>query len=112
MKNGVIMTPPTEAGILEGITRDVVLRLCRREGLACLEKNLVRFDLYSADECFMTGTAAEVIGVTSIDKRQIGDGTPGPVTRRLKAAFAQFVRSHESESSTGIGPGVGAMAGR
>jgi branched-chain amino acid aminotransferase len=111
VKNGVVMTPPTEAGILEGITRDVVMRLCRREGIECIEKNLVRFDLYSADECFMTGTAAEVIGVTSIDKRQVGDGTPGPVTRRLKAAFAEFVRTQDQPPPAAIETGAGALAG-
>jgi branched-chain amino acid aminotransferase len=111
VKNGVVMTPPTEAGILEGITRDVVMRLCRREGIECIEKNLVRFDLYSADECFMTGTAAEVIGVTSIDKRQVGDGTPGPVTRRLKAAFAEFVRTQDQPPPSAIETGAGALAG-
>ncbi len=111
VKNGTVMTPPTEAGILEGITRDVVLRICRREGIACLEKNLVRFDLYSAEECFMTGTAAEVIGVTSIDKRQIGDGTPGPVTRRLKKLFHSFARSVDRQAGGRSQAGAAALSG-
>ena len=110
VKSGVVMTPPTEAGILEGITRDVVLRLCRREGIPCLEKNLVRFDLYSAEECFMTGTAAEVIGVTSIDKRQIGDGTVGAMTKRLKDAFHRYVRNQEREDPVPIGAGASAAS--
>ena len=93
VRNGVVETPPTEAGILEGITRDAVLRLCRREGIECRERNLVRHDLYTADEVFLTGTAAEVIGVISVDKRVVGDGTPGPVTRRLKDAFHRLVRA-------------------
>ncbi len=112
VKNGVVMTPPTEAGILEGITRDVVMRLCKREGIPCVEKNLVRFDLYSADECFMTGTAAEVIGVTSVDKRQIGSGTPGPITRRLKKIFHAYVRGQEHEDPVPFGTGAGALAER
>lgn len=93
VKNGLVITPPTEAGILEGITRDVVLRrLCAEIGVECVERNLVRHDLYTCDECFLTGTAAEVIGVTRIDGRVIGDGTPGPTARRLKEAFHAYVR--------------------
>ena len=92
VKRGRVLTPPTEAGILEGVTRDVVMRLCRRDGIDCAEQNLVRHDLYTADEVFLTGTAAEVIGVTSVDKRTIGDGTPGPTTRRLKDAFHRHAR--------------------
>lgn len=107
--NGIVMTPPTEAGILEGITRDVVMRLCRREGIPCIEKNLVRFDLYSADECFMTGTAAEVIGVTSIDRRPIGNGAVGPLTRRLKDLFHRHVRNQEQEPLP-LGTGAEALA--
>ena len=93
VRKGVVETPPTEAGILEGITRDAVIRLCRREGIECRERNLVRHDLYTADEVFLTGTAAEVIGVISVDKRPVGDGAPGPITRRLKDAFHQLVRA-------------------
>lgn len=92
VKNGTVLTPPTEAGILEGITRDVVMKLCEREGIACFEKNLVRHDLYTADECFLTGTAAEVIGVTRIDGRPIGDGSVGPTARRLKELFHRVAR--------------------
>ena len=92
VRNGVVLTPPTEAGILEGITREVVMRLCKAEGIDCRERNLVRHDLYTADEAFLTGTAAEVIGVVSIDKRTVGDGTPGPITRRLKDAFHRYAR--------------------
>ena len=92
VKDGQVLTPPTEAGILEGITRDVVLRLCRRDGIPCAERNMVRYDLYTADECFLTGTGAEVIAVTKIDGRTIGEGTPGPITQRLKAAFHRYVR--------------------
>lgn len=92
VKNGTVLTPPTEAGILEGITRDVVMKLCKREGIPCFEKNLVRHDLYTADECFLTGTAAEVIGVTQIDGRPIGDGSVGATAKRLKDLFHQVAR--------------------
>lgn len=112
VRGGVVMTPPTEAGILEGITRDVILRLCRREAIPCVEKNLVRFDLYSADECFMTGTAAEVIGVTSLDRRQIGDGTVGPVTRRLKELFHRYARGQDHEDAVALDADSEALASR
>ena len=110
VRDGVVITPPTEAGILDGITRSVILRLCRREGIPCEERNLVRFDLYSADECFMTGTAAEVIGVTSIDKRVIGGGGVGPVTRRLKDLFHRYARGQDQGLTERMGADTEAMA--
>ncbi len=87
VRDGVIYVPPAEAGALEGITRDVVIRLAREEKLQIVEKNLTRFDLYVCDEFFLTGTAAEVIGIVEIDGRTIGDGTPGPVTKLLRKKF-------------------------
>lgn len=93
VRNGEVATPGTADGILEGITRGVILHLCRREGIPCVEKTLQRHDLYVADECFVTGTAAEVMPVTSIDRRPVGDGTVGPVTRRLKELFHRHVNS-------------------
>jgi branched-chain amino acid aminotransferase len=87
VREGRVLTPPPEAGILDGITRRVVLDLCAQEGIGCHERNLVRHDLYTAQECFLTGTAAEVIGVVKIDGRPIGDGGVGEITRRLKRAF-------------------------
>lgn len=92
VKKDLVITPPTEAGILEGITRDVVIRLCAELGIKCVQRNLVRHDLYTCDECFLTGTAAEVIGVTKIDGRTIGEGAPGPIARRLKEAFHAYAR--------------------
>ena len=83
-----LLTPPTSSGILEGITRNVVMELARDElGLTVRECVLSRCDLYTADEVFLTGTAAEVIGVVDIDARRIGDGTPGPITRSLTKSF-------------------------
>jgi len=90
VRDGVIYTPPTEAGSLEGITRKVVIRLAREEELEVVEKNLTRFDLYICDEFFLTGTAAEVIGIVEIDGRVIGDGKPGPITRLLRKKFYKY----------------------
>jgi branched-chain amino acid aminotransferase len=90
VRNGVIITPPVESGSLEGITRDVVIRLAKEEKLQVVEKDLTRFDLYVCDEFFLTGTAAEVIGVIEIDGRVIGDGSPGPVTKLLRKKFYEY----------------------
>ncbi|MHC4475602.1 MAG: branched-chain-amino-acid transaminase [Planctomycetota bacterium] len=90
VRDGVIFTPPAEAGGLEGITRAVVIRLAKKHGLEVVEKNLTRFDLYICDEFFLTGTAAEVIGIVEIDGRIIGDGKPGPITRLLRKKFFKY----------------------
>ena len=90
VRDAVIYTPPSEAGSLEGITRGVVIKLAKEEGLEVVEKNLTRFDLYICDEFFLTGTAAEVIGIVEIDGRVIGDGKPGPVTRLLRKKFFEY----------------------
>ena len=95
VRNGVVYAPPVEAGSLEGITRAVVMRLARKEGLEVVEKNLTRYDLYVCDEFFLTGTAAEVIGVVQIDGRTIGDGSLGPVTRLLREKFYRYARGKE-----------------
>lgn len=92
VKQGVLKTPPTDAGILEGITRNAVIALAQQDGIDVQQVPMVRHDLYTADECFLTGTAAEVISVVSLDGRTIGDGTPGPVTKRLRALFQQLTR--------------------
>ncbi len=90
VRDAVIYTPPIEAGSLEGITRGVVIKLAKEEGLEVVEKNLTRFDLYICDEFFLTGTAAEVIGIVEIDGRVIGDGKPGSVTRLLRKKFFEY----------------------
>ncbi len=87
VKDGRLLTPPAHVGILEGITRAVVMELAREADIEALEKDMTRFDLYSADECFLTGTAAEVIPVVRIDRRDVGDGRPGPITLRLLEMF-------------------------
>ena len=90
IREGVIYTPPVQAGALEGITRDVVIRLAKEEKLDVIEKNLTRFDLYVCDEFFLTGTAAEVIGIVEIDGRIIGDGKPGSITKLLRKKFFKY----------------------
>src|SRR2546422_935167 len=82
-----LRTPPPYSGILRGVTRDAVLELAREAGYATEELPQNRYDLYTADEVFLTGTAAEVVGVTRLDGRTIGAGIPGPVTRDLAARF-------------------------
>ena len=96
VKNGVICTPPVEAGALEGITRGIVIELAKEEKIEVVEKNLTRFDLYVCDEFFLTGTAAEVIGIVDIDRRIIGDGRPGPITRLLRKKFFQYAHGKKS----------------
>ena len=92
VRRGEVQTPTPSDGILEGVTRKVMLELCRRMKVSCVEKILQRHDLYAADEFFLTGTGAEVMPVTRIDGREIGDGKVGPVTKRLIEAFHRHVR--------------------
>ena len=91
IKRGVLMTPPIDAGILEGITRNVVLELAAKLGIPAKEIAFTRHDVFVADECFLTGSAAELIPVVSIDKRTIGNGKPGPITNKLLDAFHEEV---------------------
>jgi len=93
INDDVIYTPPVQAGSLKGITREVVMRLAKTEGLEVVEKNLTRFDLYVCDEFFLTGTAAEVIGIVNIDGRIVGEGKPGPITQKLRKKFFEYARS-------------------
>ena len=93
VKNDVIVTPPVHMGILDGVTRNSVIDLARDAGMQVEERVFTRHDLYIADECFLTGTAAEVIPVVKIDRRAIGDGQPGKITEKLIAAFRQFAHS-------------------
>lgn len=88
INNGVVHTPPVSSGILEGITRDAVVRLLRREDIEVREIDLARGSLYTADEIFLTGTAAEVTPIREVDGRPIGSGEPGPITRKAQGLFA------------------------
>ena len=83
VKNRALFTPPLSAGALYGITRQTVIELAEEAGLKVSEPNLTRYDLFNADECFLTGTGAELIPVVKIDGRVIGTGKPGPITRKL-----------------------------
>ena len=87
-----LITPPSWCGALEGITRGAVMELAAGQGLVVREQVTSRYDLYTADEVFLTGTAAEIISVTNIDRRPIGDGKPGPVTARLASAFHELTQ--------------------
>ena len=91
--SGSLKTPGKEAGILGGLTRDTVITLARDAGYQVTEDPLVRHDIYVADECFLTGTAAEIVPVVSLDGRQIGNGKPGPVTQDLLGRFKELTRS-------------------
>jgi branched-chain amino acid aminotransferase len=93
VRGGVLLTPPLDAGILEGVTRDAVIELARESKIEVREAALTKHDVYVADECFLTGTAAEVIPVVKVDGRVIGPGTPGPVTRDLRERFHKLARS-------------------
>jgi branched-chain amino acid aminotransferase len=93
VKNGILRTPPIDAGILEGITRNAVMDLARQAGITVQEIALTRHDVYAADEVFLTGTAAEVIPVVKCDGRPIGAGKPGPMTRQLREKFQQLTKS-------------------
>jgi len=93
VKGGQVQTPPLSAGALYGITRGVVMELARQSGLAVSEPDLTRYDLFNADECFLTGTGAEIIAVAKIDGRVIGQGKPGPVTEKLVAQYHQLTQN-------------------
>jgi len=92
VQDGKIRTPPISAGALDGITRNVVIKLARQYGIEVAEQNLTRYDLYAADEVFLTGTAAEVIGVVEIDGRKIGTGRPGTITKVLLEKFEEYTQ--------------------
>ena len=92
VKKGVVRTPPPDAGILEGVTRNVVMELAEKAGIPLVEATMTRHDIYAADECFLTGTAAEVIAVTECDGRVIGSGKQGPITKQLREAFMRLTK--------------------
>ena len=92
VQNGKVVTPPTSTGALVGITRDVVMKLAEKLGYKAIEKTITPTDLFTADEAFFTGTAAEVVPIIEVNKRIIGDGKPGPIIRRLMQEFEKTVR--------------------
>ncbi len=93
VRDGVLHTPPLAAGCLSGITRDSIMRIAQDEGIQVREADLVRTDLYLADEAFFTGTAAEVVPIREVDDRVLGE--PGPVTRRLQQVFVAATRGRD-----------------
>lgn len=93
VKDGILYTPPIYVGALDGITRSTVISICKKLGYTLIEKEFTLYNLYNADECFFTGTAAEVIAVTEVDGRVIGSGVAGPVTRKLLDEFEKVTRT-------------------
>jgi branched-chain amino acid aminotransferase len=91
VKGNRLMTPPTWCGALEGITRDKVMMLAREMGMEVVEQVMTRYEIWTADEAFLTGTAAEVIAVVELDKRLVGSGTPGAVTNKLIEVYRKLV---------------------
>ncbi len=104
VNNGKIFTPPLNAGILNGITRDSVIKIAKADEISVTETNIDREDLYVSDEIFMTGTAAEVKSVTEIDNITIGDGKPGKITRKLQKAFSNVVMGKDKRFSKWLMP--------
>jgi branched-chain amino acid aminotransferase len=92
VKDGQIFTPPVAAGALRGITRAVVFEIAAELGVKVREADITRHDVFVADECFLTGTAAEIVPVVKADGRSIGNGKPGPITARIIARFRQVTR--------------------
>jgi branched-chain amino acid aminotransferase len=97
VRGGAIKTPPSSAGGLPGITRDVIFEIAAEFGIELREAELTRYDLFDADECFLTGTAAEVIAAVELDRRPIGDGVPGALTARFIARYREIAGSEGTE---------------
>jgi branched-chain amino acid aminotransferase len=95
VKKNVMYTPGTSSGILHGITRERVIRLARALGITVVEKDVTAFELVVADEAFLTGTLSELVSITSVNKKTIGDGTAGPITRKLYREFNRLSRAGE-----------------
>jgi len=93
INNGALITPPKYVGILEGVTRNAVIELAGNMGVCVKEEPFTLYEVYTADECFLTGTAAEIIPVVKIDQRKLGDGKPGEMTKKLAAAFKQLTET-------------------
>jgi branched-chain amino acid aminotransferase len=92
LRNEMLLTPPASLGALEGITRNAIISLARKSGIEVQEESFTRYQLYNSEECFLTGTAAEVMPVVEVDKRVIADGKPGEITRKLSKEFKNLTR--------------------
>lgn len=97
VKRDVVRTPPTSGAILAGITRDTAIQLLREQGVKVLEEPIARDELYTAEEVFLTGTAAEITPVREIDHRRVGRGEAGPITRRLQESFFAIVKGNDAK---------------
>ena len=104
VREGKILTPPFNAGILPGITRDSVIKIARDMGYEVVEQNFARSELYFADELFFTGTAAEVTPIREVDRRAVGDGKLGPITRALQTKFLDVVNGKEKKYAKWLDP--------
>ncbi|HEY0696253.1 MAG TPA: aminotransferase class IV, partial [Micromonospora sp.] len=97
VRDGVLRTPSLSSGALEGVVRDTVLTLAREAGIPTREEILVRTDLYHADECFLTGTAAGIVPVVGVDRRPVAAGKVGPVTQQLLSRYADVITGRTSD---------------
>ena len=95
VKNEKVITPPTSTGALVGITRNVVMKIASNLGYTVVEANITPTDLFTADEAFFTGTAAEIVPIVEVNRRIIGDGKPGPITQRLMQEFEKVIQDHK-----------------
>jgi branched-chain amino acid aminotransferase len=110
VKNGNLYTPPPHVGLLEGITRNTVMELAARAGIPVAERVFTRYEVYAADECFLTGTAAEVIPVVRVDGRLVGSGQPGPISRDLIVMFRELTKSDGPQIFSGVKRGEKTIA--
>jgi len=97
VKDGVLITPPPYVGILVGITRNAIIELAKKIGVKVEEKVFTRYEVFTADECFLSGTAAEAIPVVKVDGRPIADGKPGPITKKIIEAFKELIKTEGTE---------------
>jgi len=97
VRKGVLITPPPHVGILVGITRNTIIELAEKMGIKVEEKLFTRYEVFTADECFLSGTAAEAIPVVKVDGRPIGDGKPGPITKKIIEAFRELIKTEGVE---------------
>lgn len=97
VKDGVLITPPPYVGILVGITRNAIMELAEKIGIKVEEKVFTRYEVFTADECFLSGTAAEAVPVVKVDGRQIADGKPGPITNKILKEFKELIKTEGTE---------------
>jgi len=97
VKDGILITPPPYVGILVGITRNAIIELAQKLGIKVKEKVFTRYEVFTADECFLSGTAAEAIPVVKVDGRPIAEGKPGPVTKKIIQAFKELIKTEGTE---------------